>query len=97
MTQVALVSTAVPGSFTGIIPGIVAGGATGEQAGRVGDYVGCVILAHNSVDSGAVEARTTSTFFEVKDKCGARDEFLVTVCERADNILWTMDRRIEML
>jgi hypothetical protein len=39
----------------------------------------------------------TGAFFEVKDKCGARDEFLATASEGADDILWTMDRRVEML
>ena len=97
MTQVALISTAIPGSVAGIIFGIVAVGATGEQTGRVGDYVGCVVLAHISVNSGAVDSRSTGTAFEVKDKCGARDKFLATASERTDNILWTMDRRVEML
>ena len=97
MTQVALVSIAVPGSVAGIVFGIVASGATGEQTGRVRDYVGCVVLAHISVNGGAVDSRSTSTAFEVKDKCGARDKFHATASERADNILWTMDRRVEML
>ena len=97
MTQIALVFKAVPGSLGGIIFGIVAGGTTGEQAGRVGNYVGCVVLAHISVNSGAVDSRSTGTAFEVKDKCGTRDEFRATASERADNILCTMDRRIEML
>ena len=97
MTQVALVSTAVPGSVAGKIFGIVAGGATGEQARRVGNYVVCVVLAHISVNSSAVDARSTGTAFEVKDKRGARDEFQTTASERAYDVFWTMDRGIEML
>ena len=97
MTQVALVSIAVPGSFAGKILGIVAGGAIGEQAGSVGNNVVCVVLAHISVNSGPVDSRLTSTAFEVKDKRGARDEFLITASERADDILWTMVGRVEML
>ena len=80
-----------------IILGIVGAGATGEQAGRVGNDVGCVVLAHISVDGGAVDSRSTGTTFEMKDKRGARDEFQATTSERAGNVLWTMDRRIEML
>ena len=97
MTQVALVSIAVPGSVTGIVFGIVASGATCEQAGRVGNYVVCVVLAHISVNGRAVHSRSTGTAFKVKDKCRARNEFHATASERADNILWTMDRRVEML
>ena len=97
MTQVALVSMAVPGSAAGVILGIVAGGAIGEQAGRVGNYVVCVVLAHISVNSGAVDSRSTGTAFEVKNKCGTRNEFQATASERANDILWTMDRRVEML
>ena len=39
----------------------------------------------------------TGTFFEVTYKRRARDAFLVTAAERADHILWAMDRRFEML
>jgi len=98
MTQVALVCMPVPGSVAGIIifGGIAGGGAAaGEQAGRVGNYVVCVVLAHNFVKNGAVDSRSTGTAFEVKDKCGARDDFLATAW--ADDILWTMDRRKEMI
>ena len=97
MTQVAFVSIAVPGSVAGKILGIVAGGATSEQAGSVGNNVVCVVLAHISVNSSPVDSRSTSTAFKVKDNCGARDDFHATAPERTDDILWTMDGRAEML
>jgi hypothetical protein len=97
MTQVAPVSIAVPGFFTGIVLDIVARGATGEQAGRVGNYVVCVVLAYGSVDSGTVDSRWTGTAFKVEDERGVKAEFHATGSGRARDILWTMGRRVEVL
>ena len=97
MTQVALVSIAVPGFAAGIVLDIVARGATGEQAGRVGNYVVCVVLAYGSVDSGTVDSRWTGTTFKVEDERGVRNEFHATGSGRARDILWTMGRRVEVL
>jgi len=56
MTQAALVATAVPGSRGGVIHDIVAGGATSEQAGWVGNNVVSVVLAHIFVNGITVDA-----------------------------------------
>ena len=44
-----------------------------------------------------VDTRSASPAFEVKDKCGTGDELHATASERANDILWTMGRRIEVL
>ena len=97
MTQIALVFIAIPGSLAGKILDIVAVGATADQAGRVGNYVVFIVLAHIFVYSGAVDSRSTGTAFEMKDECGTRNKFHVTASERAGDILWTMDGGVEML
>ena len=96
MTQVALIGSTVPGSGGGIILDIIGGGAS-KQVRRVSDYVVCVVLAHIFVNSSTVDARSTSTAFEVEKECGVRDEFHITASERANNILCTMDGRVGVL
>ena len=96
MTQVALIGSTVPGSGGGVILDVIGGGA-GKQARRVGDDVVGVVLAHIFVNSSTVDARSTSTAFEVEEECGARDELHITASERAKNILRTMDGRVGVL
>ena len=97
MTQVAFICLAVPGPAAGIILGIVARSATGEQTGRIGNYVVCVVLTNNPVDGDTVHSRSTFASFKVKDERRARDKFHATPVEWTSNILWTMNRRPEVL
>ena len=96
MTQVALVTTAIPGFGAGVILDIVVV-PTGEQAGRVGDYVVFVVLAHISVNSGAVDARFAGTAFKVEEERGPGNKLHVTASEWANYIFCTMDGRVEVL
>lgn len=79
MTQVAFVCIAVPRAGAGKILGIVAGGAIGEQTGRVGNYIVCIELTNEPVDSVTVQSSsTTFTGFKVKDERVASDKLVAT-------------------
>jgi len=97
MTQVAFICLAVPGPAAGIILGIVARSAAGEKTGRIGNYVVCVVLTNDPVDGDTVHSRSTFTSFKVKDERRARDKFHATPIEWTSNILWTMNRRPEVI
>jgi len=97
MTQVAFVSLAVPRHAGGIILCIDAPSATGEQTGRIGNDVVCVVLTNDPVDGGTVHSRSTFTSFKVKDERRARNKFHATPAEWTSNILWTMSRRLEVI
>ena len=95
--KLAMAYVGLAGSVAGMMFGIVAVDATGEQARRVGEEVVCVDLRDSFVDSGEVDSRWANTDFEMTDNCGANGKFLATVSRRADDIPWTMVRGIKML
>jgi hypothetical protein len=96
VTEITLVAGSVPRRGCRIVGDFVTRSG-GEETRGVRDDVRPVVFANVAVDNTSVDPRAATSRFEVKNHGGAGNECQDTSLKRTADVLWTMDRRVEML